>query len=651
MLNDRSDFQLRMVEKVWCPALSKHVTRQCDHNTATSLHSSSTPPSKISMNPIMATAAEPVTPCGVLPPPLYSQDPALYGQLIHFIQETFGLTEADRLVLLGVFKHIPVMQLSDSNFLVTRVLSLDHDHLKILAELFTAGLLDARSWGGLRKGGTRNSTPATTSATVSGQTTPAKPLMSPGYNELFHRLSVSSPFPTGPSGNVTTASDRAKRSAKLSRDCLKRQNNSCPLTTRTENSLETAHLIPHSVAAMSRQDTAFWLLLAIALGPTLRDHLFSVIHDVKSYSTMNGLVLDASMHRYFDAGIFVLLPAPDISFDPSSTDHLDVTFRWRSSPTNLKTCFTMLPSDPESQVSKTAEGKSFQTLASQVRQIEDGSVFRLFTDDPKRLPLPHPLLLSLHALLWRMIGSSGLAETTGHKRKRLASRPYKNLDTGRGDDDDDDDSNNNGGDKGKRVKRGRGHQSASGSGSARKGGNGDGGTSKDTGRDSEQVGGPSTDPTEHVTNDACPVVASPSPSTSKRIAPDHVSRPADQMSFLEKEYLAFQLRRLAAPVPSITDSDSDSDETDEEVDWASTHYGSTRVSQAPTFLEAEFARFHKRHPRVKARECSISGSESEFDSDYYYDSDSETGSEAESDPVVGGMEDGEVKPAGGIDVV
>lgn len=601
----------------------------------------------------MATLAEPVTPCSVLPPPLYSQDPALYGQLIHFIQETFGLTEADRLVLLGVFKHIPVMKLSDTNFLVTRVLSLDHDHLKILADLFTAGLLDARSWGGLRKGGTRNSTPASTSATVSGLTTPAKPLMSPGYNELFHRLAVSSPFPNGPSENVTTASDRVKRSAKLSRDCLKRQNNSCPLTTRTENSLETAHLIPHSVAAMSRQDTAFWLLLAIALGPTLRDHLFSVIHDVKSYSTMNGLVLDASMHRYFDAGIFVLLPAPDISFDPSTTEHLDVTFRWRSSPANLKTCFTMLPPDPECQVSKTAEGKSFQTVASQVRQVKDGSVFRLFTDDPKRLPLPHPLLLSLHALLWRMIGSSGLAETAGHKRKRLASRPYKHSDTGRGDDDDDDDDHdtNDPGDKGKRVKRGRGHQGTSGSGSARKGGNGDGCTAKDTGRGSGQAGGPSTDTNQHVVNDACPVVASASasPSTSKCITPDHASQPADQMSFLEKEYLAFQLRRLAAPVPDIPDSDSD--ETDEEVDWASTYYGSPRVSQAPTFLETEFARFHKRHPRVKARECSIPGSESELDSDCYYDSDSETGSEAESDSVVGGVQDGEGRGAGEIDVV
>lgn len=100
----------------------------------------------------------------------------------------------------------------------------------------------------------------------------------------------------------------------------------------------------------------------------------------------------------------------------------------------------MLPPDPAAQVSKAADRKSFQIVAQQLRQIEDGDVFRLFTDDAKRLPLPHPLLLSLYAFLWRMIDSAGLAETAGNKRKRLvASRPYLNPDSRGGDDDDGDD--------------------------------------------------------------------------------------------------------------------------------------------------------------------------------------------------------------------
>lgn len=515
------------------------------------------------------------------------------------------------------------MQLSKTRLFVTRLLSLNKDHLKLLADLFTAGLLDARSWGGLRKGGTRKSTPGTTSTTASGQTTPAQPLTSTGYNDLFHQLAISSPFPTGASTDATTPGDCAKRSAKLSRDCLKRQNNSCPLTTRTENSLETAHLIPHSVAAMSRQNTAFWLLLAIILDPMLRDHLFSIVHDVKSYSTMNGLALDASMHRYFDAGIFVLLPVTNMAFDPSSTDHLDVTFRWRSSSPNLKTCCTMLPSDPSAQVLKTAEGKSFQSLAPQLRQIEDGDVFRLFTDDAKHLPLPHPFLLSLHALLWRMIGSSGLAETTGNKRKRLAAaRPHQNPDTRGGDDGDEDDDD--GADHGKRVKRGRGgHQGSSTTRKAVKGKeDGVKSTSRDDGKGSSSSNPQST--TSH-----------------------HHPQTAVEMPFLEKEYLEFHLRRLAAAVSYTPDGDSDEtddDTSEEENDWASTQYGSPKVSQQPTFLESEFARAHKHRCAPTVGEFHVSGSESEVESDNYYDSDADSRSEAEGQRAgeQGGVEDCEV---------
>lgn len=43
--------------------------------------------------------------------------------------------------------------------------------------------------------------------------------------------------------------------------------------------LETAQLVPFSIAAPRRADTAFWLMLAICLGPVLRDYLHSIIHD------------------------------------------------------------------------------------------------------------------------------------------------------------------------------------------------------------------------------------------------------------------------------------------------------------------------------------------------------------------------------------
>lgn len=621
----------------------------------------------------MAALVQPVPSHSVFPTSLYFQDPPLYCKLIHFIQDTCGLTEADRLVLLGVLKHMPVLQLSESRLLVTRVLSLDQHHLKLLADLFTAGLLDARSWGGLRKGASRLGTSTTTSASASGLTTPAIPLTSPGFNELFQKLGISSPFPARSSEEVTLSGDRSKRSAKLSRDCLKRQNNSCPLTTRTENALETAHLIPHSVAAMSSHDTAFWLLHAVCLGPVLRDHLYAVVRDAKSYSTMNGLVLDASMHRYYDAGIFVLLPSPDEAFDPTSSVHLDVTFRWRSSTPNLKTCCTMLPPNPASQVTKTPQGKSSHTVAPQLRQIQDGDVFRLFTDDPKRLPLPHPFLLSLHALLWRMIGSSGLAETTVNKRKRLTvPRPHRDpashLDD-EGEKDDGDDSGDNG--KGKRMKRGRGgHQGASRSASNRKDRNreqGSGSKGNRTVYDDGPLAGSSNSaqqkhPDAGTAPDARDGVSSMSPHAIKTGSPTCkvFNDPNDSsvMTFLEKEYLAFKLRNLASTADgSASDSEGTGDDTsEEEDDWTTKDYGSlptpgphgtapAGLLQQPTFLELEFARFHKQVAQAKSRQCPVSvsgsGSESEHYSDYFYDSDSDGDEEA----MVG---DGEARSSRGI---
>lgn len=152
----------------------------------------------------MATPARFRPPPTVLPNPLYSQDPALYSKPIHVIEDTCGLTAADRLVLLGVLKHIPVVRRSQTTSIVSRVLFIDQEHLNFLADLFIAGLLDARSWGRYRKGATRNGTAASTSVTVSGQTTPAEPLMSSGYNDLMRQLGILSPFPTGPEEDATT---------------------------------------------------------------------------------------------------------------------------------------------------------------------------------------------------------------------------------------------------------------------------------------------------------------------------------------------------------------------------------------------------------------------------------------------------------------
>lgn len=54
-----------------------------------------------------------------------------------------------------------------------------------------------------------------------------------------------------------------------------------------------------------------------------------------------------------------------------------------------------------------------------LRNVGDGDVFRLFTTDPVRYPLPHPLLLQLHSSLWNMLACSGINQTGTERDRRM----------------------------------------------------------------------------------------------------------------------------------------------------------------------------------------------------------------------------------------
>lgn len=471
----------------------------------------------------------------VLPPPLYEIDPTLHCRLLRYINCAVGLAPADRLVLGGVFQHLPVLDTHATTELLNRVQLLDATNLKLLANLFTAGLLDARSWGGSRTASTRSrtGTPAD-SAPSNVLTTSAE------YNELFCHLSITSPFPPpqSPTERQSTASHRVKRSAKLSGLCLERQHDECPLTAEADIALETAHLVPFSIAAPRRADTAFWLMLAICLGPVLRDHLHSIIHGHKACTTVNGLAMQSVLHKYFDRGAMALEPDllhTSTSFDSTTTTSFDVMFRWRDLIQGLRLRVTMLPLDPAEQITTAQNGSWAHVTLPGERRIEDGHKFRLCTDDPKRLPLPHPFLLSLHARLWSMIQSAGLAETVDRKRKRLdkACEPPD-------DDDDDDDSEDDSRDGArKRVNRMKRRLAKQISISGKKNDNG-----KDQGV--RPAGSTSTTQTRDAARDP--------------LCPTSVEKQVPQMMFLEREYLAFRLGNPDLPIDSdFSDTDADTD--------------------------------------------------------------------------------------------
>lgn len=531
------------------------------------------------------TAGEPTlgnapTPCApaVLPPSLYEIEPTLHCRLLRYINSAVGLAPADRLVLGGVFQHLPVLEGTSTTDLLSKVQLLDATNLKLLANLFTAGLLDARSWGGSRTTSTRSRTGTPTdTGPLNGLTTSAE------YNELFRHLCISSPFPPpqAPIERESTAKERVKRNTKLSRLCLERQHDQCPLTADTDIALETAHLIPFSIAAPRRADTAFWLMLAICLGPVLRDHLHFIIHGKNSGTTVNGLAMQSVLHKYFDRGAIAL--EPDLlytasAYDASTTTYFDVVFRWRDVLQGLRLRVTMLPLDPAEQVSVGPHGAWAHRTLPDERRIEDGNRFRLCTDNPGRLPLPHPFLLSLHARLWGMIQSAGLAETIDRKRKRLDRACERAGDDNDDGDDDDDDASDAGR---KRIYRTKGR---SGTRTAKTKTPATGSTEPST-----------TQPRGAAQNATVETAASSSVNEPKPV-------PATQMTFLEREYLAFRLGNPSlksycdsdSDAYSKYDSDSDSDAETTSSDNATDNEsgGEQPESTRPkTFLEHEWERF------------------------------------------------------------
>lgn len=497
-----------------------------------------------SISPSISPPPSPLSPTAspltwVLPDPLYTENPQLYSHLSRRIRSRFGLTSSERLVLHAVLKHIPIGPSPDRSTAVTtlidRILSLDLPRIKRLAEIFTNGLLQARSWGGTRKS-VRSRAISLDSIDNSVPDTPESrietPMLDESYNDLFQHLAIS-PFPDQRViiDPESVEKKPTRRTAKDSRACLERQNSSCPLTTQSDIGLEMVHLIPHSVAVLKKSENPFWLLIAIYLGPDLRDRLYDIIRGANSYSTTNGLVLGYMMHKFFDNGVFYLIPRPTTDFDTQTSHYLDVCFQWKYSPDSLAVCFTRLPPLPENQTTVTSAGSIRPALAPQARQIQDGDVFRLFTDDPARLPLPHPFLLSLHAALWEIIGCAGLGKTGQGKRKRLRRR----IPAAAADGDTDDSADDANATARKRNKRG-----------SRKDRKTKQAPQPPPPAQQPSTGGPSTQASNH-----------------RNLGPSVPRKPvANAMTYLELEYLDFKLRQVVAgDIGFELETDDDDDDS------------------------------------------------------------------------------------------
>lgn len=312
-------------------------------------------------------------------------NPALLALTHRTVTDCDHLNTQDRRVLRAVLCNIPA-----DNALVRRMLALNPAQLQILAQVFEAGLIAARNFGGRPSSSTptpavgiKRPSPSPHRVDETGSTLCAKkrskldhepaepvlqlvsyaqasPALDPVSNNghpqppptpvelLFRALGISSGVPNlGPlATGGARSSSRFGRRASLADACLARQNTTCPITGRTVElfQLETAHPIPHLIAALeTAEDLPYWRFLRLCLGPVLSDHIFNLVAGSNSFRSTNGVAMDPTLHEIlFDRGISWLIPHLGEDFHQGFTSY-DVEFKWRADPRFLSTITTTIP--------------------------------------------------------------------------------------------------------------------------------------------------------------------------------------------------------------------------------------------------------------------------------------------------------------------
>lgn len=406
----------------------------------------------------------------LLPNSVDISDPILFAEIHRTITSSNYLLTRERRVLRAVLLNMPS---NGDNALLRRMLSLDPIQFRLLAKIFEDGLLAARNFGGRPSnqatpadsddfyfgsaGSKRSSVDDVDGCDDANSASAKRPrLMECDGAESDSRMSapLSPVVPSDPPTPVPeTASinsmgpppsrvqllfqalgvphtlpdasrpERLARRGSLQDACLARQNRTCPITGRGADmfKLETAHLVPHSIAAISTADDApYWRLLTLCIGAELTNRVFEIVGGANSFRSSNGLTMDPTLHgSLFDRGLFWLVPHLPVDFDPEASRYYDIEFIWRADQRSLSSIMTFLPQDPDAQLDRAGR----LNLLDDARRMETGDRFRLFTRDPERYPLPHPLLLYLHAMLWEMVASSGLQETARARQAAPVSGP------------------------------------------------------------------------------------------------------------------------------------------------------------------------------------------------------------------------------------
>lgn len=361
---------------------------------------------------------------------LFYEQPLYNSRIEKFVWECQGLEYIDRVILSSVFRHIPrpapgspqgtIASNPTTTQIIERIMILPVNMLELLANLCYVALAEAHEWRG---------------ASEISLTPPPYPRGGhlETYQPLFAALGIAI-VPT------ITSHPRPAGYGDTTKNSFVRHLDRCPITY-AETALEHIQILPFSLLSLHTDgETPFWMFLAICLGPAARDLVFSVIdYNEAEQSTLNSLILRSDLQINYASGLFHLSPLLH-NFEASTCRQYDVRFYWHGTGPQLATCLTTAHKASQDQVAVASlypvngHPMLIHTLDGPARKMETGDRYTLFTNDPVRYPLPHPLLLRIHGMLARMIRSIDLMEIKYEKRYL-----YSETSDSEGSDDDDDD--------------------------------------------------------------------------------------------------------------------------------------------------------------------------------------------------------------------
>lgn len=188
---------------------------------------------------------------------------------------------------------------------------------------------------------------------------------------------------------VSKKSGLSNRSHKIRAACITRDGEQCRLCNNPIGL--SAHILPFSLQ-QARRSVDFWAFIAMFRGVEATAELKNAAFEPEPnnpVNIMNVIFLCYQCHVLLDKTMVSLIPqileSPDSVFpyDPRMVDHYDAIVEF---PAGIQRAVIAILQDDGG-----------------FKRMLPGHVLTLRTADPIGLPLPHPLLLQLHAICGRMV--------------------------------------------------------------------------------------------------------------------------------------------------------------------------------------------------------------------------------------------------------